>query len=582
MFSRLKSAYINNQISYSQLINFIKEGRVESIILSPENREVLVRFNDGSMSKVPVFYNDQTLLSTIEDSGTPLEVVNLSKYRSNQSLLAYSTIGIIFIFIFIFILSKSLKIANKSLSFLTGKNSVIDPSTLNTTFQDIAAIPEALDEIKEIIDFLNEPDKFIKIGATIPKGFLLVGPPGTGKTLLAKAIAGEADVPFFSVSASEFVELFVGIGATRVKNLFTQARNKSPSIIFIDEIDSIGRQRGFGVGGGNDEREQTLNQLLTEMDGFPENSGVIIIGATNRPDILDKALTRAGRFDRRIEIDLPDKKGRLDILSLHGLSKPLANEVDLNIIANKTTGFSGAELANLLNEAAILTARQKLTKVGLNQIEEALDRKLIGIQLKVPSPNNSLKIIAYNEIGIALLSLLISDSDKITKISIFRNTTSITNTSILTPPEDLIDSGFVTRKYLMSKLILTLGGRATEELVFGKSELTQFSRDHIKRATLLAREMVLKYGFSNLGVVNIDSNNNKLSYSNLFRTKPVNSNVLFNSIDKEVSILIHKSLRLAKSKLQPHLSLIDVAVEKLIEEEIISINSFKELMKSII
>ena len=354
---------------YSELLRQIKGGEVKDLTLIPQRREVLVHYADGRKATVSILANDQQVLRTAESAGVPLTVKDI---RGEQALAGLAgNLGLVLVIVIglSFLLRRSAQVANRAMGFSRSQPRVKSEDGVVVRFEDVAGITEAKDELQEVVTFLKEPESFIRLGAKIPRGVLLVGPPGTGKTLLAKAIAGEAGVPFFSMAASEFVELFVGVGASRVRDLFRQAKEKSPCIVFIDEIDAVGRQRGAGIGGGNDEREQTLNQLLTEMDGFADNSGVILLAATNRADVLDTALMRPGRFDRRIHVDLPDRRGREAILAVHGRTRPLAEDVDLSDWAKRTPGFSGADLANLLNEAAILTARDNALAIGDGQIE---------------------------------------------------------------------------------------------------------------------------------------------------------------------------------------------------------------------
>ena len=368
--------------SYSQLLRDIESGEIISIILIPNRREVIVELINGEKKLIPIFYNDQKILRISEEYNVPLTVRDI---RSDQRLANYITgfgFTLIFVFSLVFLIRRSSKLLNNLQSFSGRSSQVNEDDIRKYTFDDVAGLNQESDELKEIVIFLKNPQTLKDLGAKTPKGVLLVGPPGTGKTLLARSIAGEADVPFFSISASEFVEMFVGVGAGRVRDLFKSAKSKAPCIVFIDEIDSIGRQRGAGIGGGNDEREQTLNQLLTEMDGFEANNGVIVIAATNRPDILDRALTRPGRFDRRIDISLPDREARHKILSVHARTKPLCDSVNLKDWATKTPGYSGADLQNLMNEAAIYAARNNKSVISSVELENALEKTRFGILSK--------------------------------------------------------------------------------------------------------------------------------------------------------------------------------------------------------
>ncbi|KGG12435.1 MULTISPECIES: ATP-dependent zinc metalloprotease FtsH [Prochlorococcus] len=561
--------------SYSNLLKDISSGNIESLVYIPARREVVVTYNDGSSAKVSVLPNDQRILRLAQENNTILTVKDLRQEQALASLFGSLSIFFIFFIAITLLIRRSSNIANKTFGFLNSKDSIDEPNHLNTRFHDVAGISEALIEIKEIVSFLKSPEVFEKIGAKLPKGFLLVGPPGTGKTLLARAIAGEANVPFFSISASEFVELFVGVGASRVRGLFKKALANSPSIIFIDEIDAIGRQRGEGIGGGNDEREQTLNQLLTEIDGFADNSGVIIIAATNRPDVLDTALTRPGRFDRTIDIPLPDRQGRLDILSVHARTKPLEPDITLAPLALKTSGFSGADLSNLLNEAAILAARKNKNRISNNELNEALDKLSLG-PMKSPLSDSKNKIVlAYHEAGRALVAYSLPSTEKIDKISILPNARGISGFTRFTPDEEIIDSGLITKGYLLSRLIRALGGRAAELIVFGKNEITQVSINDIQEATLLAREMVTKYGFSTLGPVSLDLNERStfLSGALVRSSKPIAQKTI-HAIDKEIVSLINTAMSKAIELLKPLMNKMDLLAEELLEVETLSYDKF--------
>ena len=393
---RSKFSYSNSKSSYSDLLEDIESGSIESIFFYPRQREIDVLYKNGDKFKIPILYNDQLILEKATENKVEISVNNSRKEASAANSFVSISLFLIFILAIILILRSTSKLANRAFGFTKNQAKFITIDDVDTRFDDVAGVPEAAEELKEVITFLKEPKKFENLGAKVPKGILLIGPPGTGKTLLAKAIAGESGVPFLSIAASEFVELFVGVGASRVRDLFAKAKEKSPCIIFIDEIDSIGRQRGSGIGGGNDEREQTLNQFLTELDGFADNSGIIVLAATNRPDILDAALLRPGRFDRKIEVMLPDLDGRKKILSVHSLSKPLSSEVDLSYWASRTVGFSGADLANLMNESAIHCARDDSKYIRDIHIEDALDKITIGLRSSLITCPNMKKIIAYN------------------------------------------------------------------------------------------------------------------------------------------------------------------------------------------
>lgn len=428
------------------------------------------------------------------------------------------------------------------------------------TFDDIAGIDEIKEEFQEIVTFLKKPERYTRVGAKIPKGVLLSGPPGTGKTLLAKAIAGEAKVPFFSCSASEFVELFVGIGASRIRDLFRRAKSKTPCIIFIDEIDAVGRQRGFGVGGGNDEREQTLNQLLTEMDGFETNNGVIVIAATNRVDILDSALLRPGRFDRQLVVGFPDAKARLAILKVHAKDKKIDKDVELQTIAKRTPGFSGADLANVMNEAAILTARYNEKSITIKRLNEALDKVTGGIPRPPMEENRYKRILAYHEVGHALTASLLEYHDPVEMVSLIPRGRTKSSTTFV-PSEETMYS----RNQLLTRLVSLLAGRAAEEVVFGKAEVTTIAVDDIQRATILARQIVTEYGMSPLGPVALEDSqprdalmrNSSQSYSEELTTL----------IDTMVRLHVEHAYNEALSIIQENRSLLDKLVNQIIQKE---------------
>tara|TARA_B100000965_G_scaffold405944_1_gene442059 strand:- start:1297 stop:3024 length:1728 start_codon:yes stop_codon:yes gene_type:complete len=554
--------------SYSQLLKDIESGEIISIILIPNKREVIVEFTNGDKEVIPIFYNDQKILRISDEFKVPLTVRDLKSEQRLASLISGLGLSLIFIIFLSFLIRRSSKLLNSMQSF-TGRSSEIKEDEITKiTFDDVAGLNEESAELKEIVTFLKNPQILINLGAITPKGVLLVGPPGTGKTLLARAIAGEANVPFFSISASEFVEMFVGVGAGRVRNLFKSAKSKSPCIVFIDEIDSIGRQRGAGIGGGNDEREQTLNQLLTEMDGFSSNSGVIVIAATNRPDVLDRALTRPGRFDRRIDISLPDKNARYKILSVHARTKPLSNSVKLQEWAIKTPGFSGADLQNLLNEAAINTARSNKTTIGPFELDKALEKARFGLLSKPLSDNTKKRQIAYQIIGKTLVSLLIPAQDKLEKISLFKSIGDISGMTYFTPDEETIDSGLITRNYIYNKIVIALGARAAEIIIYGSNEITQGSQKDLDDVYFWANQMVTKFGFSNLGPIAYDSQSDSVFLGrDIMQNKKEYSQKTGKEIDKQIISIANKAVNHAISLLSDKVPLIDVLVDELLDKE---------------
>jgi cell division protease FtsH len=442
-------------------------------------------------------------------------------------------------------------------------------------FADVAGIEEAKEEFEEIVTFLKTPEKFTAVGAKIPRGVMLVGPPGTGKTLLAKAIAGEAGVPFLSISGSEFVEMFVGVGASRVRDLFKKAKTNAPCIIFIDEIDAVGRQRGAGVGGGNDEREQTLNQLLTEMDGFEGNTGIIVVAATNRVDILDSALLRPGRFDRQITVNLPDVKGRLSILKVHARNKKFNKDVSLNKIAQRTPGFSGADLANLLNEASILAARQKTTEITANDISISVDRILTGLEGNCLKDSRSKRLVAYQEIGKGLTGTMLSDHDPVEKITLIPrgNRTGLT---WFTPEED---QGLISRGQILARIIGTLGARAAEEIIFGEAEVTTGASADIMQVTSMARQMVTRYGMSPVGPIAFeDATNNQVFLDGTQTSGNTMTLDTTSKIDNEVQEIVNYCYQQARAILSENRVAMDRLVDILIEEETIEGPKFREIL----
>ncbi|MGK7921538.1 MAG: ATP-dependent zinc metalloprotease FtsH2, partial [Trichodesmium sp.] len=422
--------------------------------------------------------------------------------------------------------------------------------------------------------FLKKPERFTAVGARIPKGVLLVGPPGTGKTLLAKAIAGEAGVPFFSISGSEFVEMFVGVGASRVRDLFKKAKENAPCIIFIDEIDAVGRQRGAGIGGGNDEREQTLNQLLTEMDGFEGNSGIIIIAATNRPDVLDSALLRPGRFDRQVTVDAPDIKGRLSILNVHSRDKKLSNEISLDAIARRTPGFTGADLANLLNEAAILTARRRKEAITMREIDDAVDRVVAGMEGTPLMDGKSKRLIAYHEVGHAIVGTLIKEHDPVQKVTLVPRGQARGLTWFM-PNEE---QGLISRSQILARITGALGGRAAEKVIFGDSEVTTGAGNDLQQVTGMARQMVTRYGMSDLGPMSLETQQSEVFLGRDLMTRSEYSDEIASRIDAQVRGIVEHCYEEACHMMRDHRVVIDRLVDLLVEKETIDGDEFRQIV----
>ena len=442
------------------------------------------------------------------------------------------------------------------------------------TFGDVAGVDEAKEEFEEVVSFLKRPERFTAVGAKIPKGVMLVGPPGTGKTLLAKAIAGEAGVPFFSISGSEFVEMFVGVGASRVRDLFKKAKENSPCIIFIDEIDAVGRQRGTGIGGGNDEREQTLNQLLTEMDGFEGNTGIIVIAATNRVDVLDAALLRPGRFDRQVTVDVPDVKGRLEILNVHARNKKLADEISLEVIAKRTPGFSGADLANLLNESAILTARRRKDATTMSEVDAAIDRVIAGMEGTALVDSKTKRLIAYHEVGHAIVGTLLKHHDPVQKVTLIPRGQA-KGLTWFTPSDD---QSLISRSQILARIMGALGGRAAEEVVFGYPEVTTGAGNDLQQVTSMARQMVTRFGMSNIGPLALEGQGADPFLGRSMGGSPQYSEDVASRIDMQIRSIVQHCHDETVQIIKDNRVVIDQLVDILIEKETISGEEFRNIV----
>jgi cell division protease FtsH len=516
--------------------------KVQFFYVAPRGEEVVSAINAADLSE----FNDRV----------PQENFFVSFL---SIMLPFLIIGIIFFFIF----SRMQGGGGKVMQFGKSKAKLVGTDSPQTTFADVAGADEAIEELEEIKDFLKEPAKFLAVGARIPKGVLLYGPPGTGKTLLAKATAGEAGVPFYTISGSDFVEMFVGVGASRVRDLFDQAKKNSPAIIFIDEIDAVGRHRGAGIGGGNDEREQTLNQLLVEMDGFDATANVILIAATNRPDVLDPALLRPGRFDRQIGVDSPDLKGRKQILEVHGKGKPMADGVDLEVLARKTPGFTGADLANVLNEAALLTARSNAQLIDNRALDEAVDRVMAGPQRRSRLMNDKEKLItAYHEGGHAVAAASMRNTDPVTKITILPRGRALGYTMVM-PLEDKYS---VTRNELLDQLAYAMGGRVAEEIVF--HDPTTGASNDIEKATSIARRMVTEYGMSaRIGSVKLGTGSGEPFMGRDMGATREYSDELAKIIDEEIRVLIDQAHDEAWQMLNVNRKVLDKLARELLEKE---------------
>ncbi len=518
--------------------------------------------------------NDPDLIETLRKNHVDIEVKPPEKTPWYVNALASWLPFILLIAVWIFFMRQMQMGGGKALSFGKSRARMVEDKSKRVTFKDVAGADEAKEEVSEIIEFLKDPKKFQKLGGRIPKGVLLVGPPGTGKTLLAKAIAGEAEVPFFSISGSEFVEMFVGVGAARVRDLFEQAKNKAPCIIFVDEIDAVGRHRGAGLGGGHDEREQTLNQMLVEMDGMDSNEGIIMVAATNRPDILDPALLRPGRFDRQIVIPRPDVKGREEILKVHVRDKPLSDDVDLSVLAKGCPGFSGADLANLVNEAALLAARKGKDKIEMEDFEAAKDRVLMGVERKsMIISEEEKKNTAYHESGHALVARLIPGTDPVHKITIIPRGMALGATQQL--PVD--DKYTYTKSYLLKNITVLLGGRAAEEIVLHHK--TTGAANDLERASEIARKMVCKWGMSELlGPVTFGKQEEMLFLGKELASHTEYSEETAREIDKEVARIINSCHEEAVNLLKKNQDALEALAALLLEKETISAQEMEDLL----
>ncbi len=576
-----------DEVSYTDFLRQVESGEVAKVELYEEQN--LAKYSlksqpDGPQKEVRLFNQDLRLIQSLRNSGVEFSAQSEAASNPLVSILLHLLLGF-------FLLSLLLLFLRRASSSNSGPGQILNfgkskarrfqmEAQTGIGFDDVAGIEEAKEELQEVVTFLKQPEKFTAVGARIPKGVLLVGPPGTGKTLLAKAIAGEAGVPFFSISGSEFVEMFVGVGASRVRDLFKKAKENAPCLVFIDEIDAVGRQRGAGIGGGNDEREQTLNQLLTEMDGFEGNTGVIIIAATNRPDVLDSALLRPGRFDRQTTVDLPAYKGRLGILEVHARTKKLDAEVSLEAIARRTPGFSGAALANLLNEAAILTARRRKELITNVEIEDAIDRVTIGLSLTPLLDNKKKWLIAYHEVGHALLMTVLKHTDPLNKVTIIPRSGGIQGFAQQVFDEERVDSGLYSRAWLMDQITIYLGGRAAEVEIFGEAEVTIGASSDIKAVANLAREMVTRLGMSDLGNIALESDRDQEVFlGGQWQSRSEYSEDMAVKVDREVRQIVMHCYETARRIIRENRVLMDKLVELLLEKETIEGNDFRNLVR---
>jgi cell division protease FtsH len=567
-----------NSLTYGELIRKADKGEIKKVELDQSEQTARVYLvgqkPDTQPLQVRLLDQNAELINKLKEKNVDFGEVSSAGNRAAVGLLINLMWILPLVALMLLFLRRSANASNQAMSFGKSRARFQMEAKTGVKFDDVAGVKEAKEELEEVVTFLKLPEKFTAVGAKIPKGVLLVGPPGTGKTLLAKAIAGEAGVPFFSMSGSEFVEMFVGVGASRVRDLFKKAKDNAPCLIFIDEIDAVGRQRGAGIGGGNDEREQTLNQLLTEMDGFEGNTGIIIIAATNRPDVLDSALLRPGRFDRQVIVDVPDLKGRQEILTVHAQNKKIDPTVSLAAIARRTPGFTGADLANLLNEAAILTARRRKEAVTDLEIDNAIDRVVAGMEGTALVDSKSKRLIAYHEVGHALVGTLVNGHDPVQKVTLIPRGQAL-GLTWFTPNEE---QGLISRSQILARIAATLGGRAAEEIVFGKAEVTTGAGNDLQQVTNLARQMVTKFGMSDLGPVSLESQNNDVFLGRDWGNKSEYSEDIAAKIDNAVREIVNRSYIQAKEIIEENRLILERVVDLLIEQETIEGDVFRQIV----
>ncbi len=576
-FQNIEQKQYNIRINYSNFLKDIKNNKIKEVKINGRKIDVIKKNNYKYKTYMPI--NDLSLIDKL--SNKHIKIISLPTEQNNLMLSLFISWFpmILLISIWIFFI-KQLQSGNNQNSFFLGKNKakILDKKKNKITFKDIAGCDEAKEEVSELVEFLKKPEKFKKLGGKIPKGILMIGPPGTGKTLLAKAISGEAKVPFYTISGSDFVEMFVGVGASRVRNMFEQAKKTSPCIIFIDEIDAVGRKRNAGIGGGHEEREQTLNQMLVEMDGFNSNQNIIIIAATNRPDILDPALLRPGRFDRQVIVDLPDIKGREEIIKIHIKKKPLHKNVNIKIIAKSTPGFSGADLANLINESALYAAKKNLKHISMTELEQAKDKIVMGAERKSLIMNELEKeLTAYHESGHVIVGNLVPEHDPVHKVTIIPRGKSLGLTYFL-PENDYLNT---SKKKLESKISTLYGGRLAEEIIYGNENISTGATNDIKIATSIAKKMVTQWGFSKkLGplLYKIDNEDFFLNNSSIIKNNYI-SEYTAQIIDKEIKKIINKNYKRAKNILLNNIDILHNMKNELIKYETLNSKKINNIMQ---
>ncbi|WP_299403507.1 ATP-dependent zinc metalloprotease FtsH2 [Acaryochloris sp. IP29b_bin.148] len=573
----------NSRMTYGRFLDYLEAGRIQKVDLFDGGQTAIIETTDmeigGPVQRVRVALPGSApqLIAKLREDKIDFDIHPERNTGAVWGLLGNLIFPIFLIVGLFFIFRRSSNVPGgpgQAMNFGKSKARFQMEAQTGVMFDDVAGVEEAKEELEEVVTFLKKPEKFTAVGARIPKGVLLVGPPGTGKTLLAKAIAGEAGVPFFSISGSEFVEMFVGVGASRVRDLFKKAKENAPCIIFIDEIDAVGRQRGAGIGGGNDEREQTLNQLLTEMDGFEGNTGIIILAATNRPDVLDNALLRPGRFDRQVTVDAPDIKGRLEILSVHARDKKLAEEVSLKTIARRTPGFTGADLANLLNEAAILTARRRKEAITLSEIDDAVDRVVAGMEGTPLVDSKSKRLIAYHEIGHAIVGTLMKEHDPVQKVTLIPRGQA-QGLTWFTPSDE---QELVSRSQLKARMAGAMGGRAAEQVVFGDAEVTTGAGGDLQQVTGMARQMVTRFGMSDLGPLSLEGQQADVFLGRDLMSRSEYSDEIAGRIDAQVRELIQHAYEEAIHIVRDHRAAVDRLVDLLVEKETIDGEELRHIL----
>jgi cell division protease FtsH len=573
----------STRMTYGRFLEYLDADRISSVDFYEGGRTAIVEAVDPDLDnrvqrvRVDLPANAPEIITKLKEKGVSFDAHPVRNDGAIWGLLGNLVFPILLIAGLFFLFRRSSNLPGgpgQAMNFGKSRARFQMEAKTGVKFDDVAGIEEAKEELQEVVTFLKQPEKFNAVGARIPKGVLLVGPPGTGKTLLAKAIAGEAGVPFFSISGSEFVEMFVGVGASRVRDLFKKAKDNAPCIIFIDEIDAVGRQRGAGIGGGNDEREQTLNQLLTEMDGFEGNTGIIIIAATNRPDVLDAALLRPGRFDRQVIVDAPDIKGRLEILKVHARNKKLDPSVSLEAIARRTPGFTGADLANLLNEAAILTARRRKEAITLTEIDDAIDRVVAGMEGTPLVDSKSKRLIAYHEVGHALVGTVLKDHDPVQKVTLVPRGQA-QGLTWFTPNEE---QGLITRAQLKARITGALGGRAAEDVIFGRDEITTGAGNDLQQVTNMARQMVTRFGMSELGPISLESQTGEVFLGRDWMTRSEYSEAIAARIDAQVRAIVEECYETAKQIIRENRAVADRLVDLLIEKETIDGDEFRQIV----